>query len=293
MRFHVNHEHEFDLTKMDALGIRKVPFEIRQIPIDLLYPGMWQQRKTFDDASLNELAASMLASGGNTTAIVVVPRPDGGFSIISGERRWRAAQRIQLETLEAKVGKYNYDQAGFIACAENVQREDLNPIEEASTYLEMKRIANLKDEDIAKAVNKSRPHVTNLMRLLSLDIQVRDALIRRKLTTTQARPLCVLERASQQRELCAKAIRLGWSVKRITAEVEKLTNKPATKVKATDFGADIRRLEQAISESTGHPCVVQKTEKGNWKLGIIASGDEQFMGLLEMLGVETDMDLEK
>lgn len=287
----MNHD-KFDLTQLDALGIRKVPFELRQVPIDLLHPGIWQQRKSFDEQGLNELAASMLASGGNTTAIVVVPRAEGGFSIISGERRWRAAQRIRLETLEAKVAKYNYDQASFIACAENVQREDLNPIEEASTYQEMKRLTNFKDEEIARAVNKSRPHVTNLMRLLSLDIQVRDALIRRKLTATQARPLCVLDRPSQQRELSAKAIRLGWSVKKITEEVAKLTNKPKTTVKATDFGADIRRLEQAISESTGHPCVVKKTEKGYWQLGILAAGDEQFMGLLERLGVETDMGLE-
>lgn len=274
-----------------TLEINLVTSELREIPVDLLYPGIWQQREHFCEDALTNLANSMLAAGTNVIPAVVCPRPEGGFSIISGERRWRAAQRIMLNSLKCMVAGYTYKQANFIAAVENLQREDLNPIEEAKSYLALQEQSDLSHEQIAKEIGKSRAHVSNYIRLLSLDIQVRDLLKKRKLTASQARPLCTLDHPSQQREIATKAVRLEWSVKRISAAVAELLNKPKPKVQFSDKDADIKRLEREVSEATGYPCVVKKSPKGQWQIGFLAGDNDQFMGLLERMGIETDASL--
>ncbi|MGE8065148.1 ParB/RepB/Spo0J family partition protein [Pseudomonas sp. NPDC089569] len=279
-----------DLAKQATLGINKVKTELRQVPVDLIRPGIWQQRTYFAEQALIELASSMKQSGGNITPIVLAPNHDGSYSIISGERRWRAAQMNGDDTLKALVGGYNFEQATYIAAAENLQREDLNPIEEATSYLALKQHTGLLDEEIAAHFGKSRSHVSNYIRLLSLDFQVKDALIHGRLSFSQARPLCTLQHHSQQRNIALEALQKDWSARQISDAVSKIISKPKVKVSVrTD--ADIKRLERAISEATGHPCKVLKSPKGEWQIALQPGGDDQFIGLLEKLGVETDMDL--
>lgn len=283
--------YQSDPIQSSTLEIHKVHTELRQIPVDLCHSGIWQQRKTFDEQLMQELAASMRIAGENVTPIVLTPDPSGGYSIISGERRWRAAQINRFENVKALVGKYSFSQAAFIAAAENLQRADLNPIEEASSFLTMKQQANLSDEQIAAEFGKTRSHVSNYIRLLSLDIKVRDALIRGALSFSQARPLCTLEHPFQQRDIAEKAIKHEWSNKTISEAVSKLLTKPKVSVKNTKTDADIKSLERTISETTGHPCRIQKTPKNHWVISLIAAGDDQFRGVLERLGVKTDFDL--
>jgi ParB family chromosome partitioning protein len=279
-----------NLATQVTLGIDKVVTDLRQVPVDQIKPGIWQQRTYFAEKPLIELASSMMLSGGNITPIVLALNHDGSYSLISGERRWRAAQINGFDTLKALVGRYSFEQATFIAAAENLQREDLNPIEEATSYFAMKQHAGLLDEQIAHEFGKSRSHVSNYIRLLTLDFQVRDALIHGRLSFSQARPLCTLEHHFQQRRIVVEALQKGWSARQISEAVSKIISTPKIKV-SVKVDVDIQRLERAISESTGHPCKIEKTPRGQWKIGLLGGDDEQFMGLLEKLGVETDMDL--
>ncbi|HHH9441236.1 TPA: ParB/RepB/Spo0J family partition protein [Pseudomonas aeruginosa] len=270
-----------------CLGINKVPVEFRDVDVDLMHPGVWQTRRNFTLAELEELGDSMVTSGGNVTRVVLCPRAQGGYYIISGERRWRAAQLKMIPRLQCIIGAYSHDQARFISAVENVLRVQLNPIEEAQAYADIQE-TGLSHEQIGKELGKSRSHISNYLRLLTLDIAVKDALIHGKLTATQARPLCSLDAKLLQREIASKAIRLAWSVKRIEDEVSKHLNKPKPKVALPRQDADIDRLTRLISEHTGYPCVIKKTPSGNWQMGFIMTGDDQFVGLIERLGIKVD-----
>lgn len=284
--------YQSDQPKYTTFEIDKVQTVLQSIPLEQLKRGPWQQRRYFDESKLDELADSMRAAGTNVVPIIVAPHYEGGFSIVAGERRWRAAQKIGHDKLSCLVGKYSYEQAAFICAVENLQREDINPIEEASSYLALQDQLNFSHEMIAKQIGKSRSHVTNYLRLLKLDIQVRDALVRGRLTYGQARPLCTLDSPAQQRRIAENTMRYEWPVIRVAKEVEALTRKPNTPVRLSDTDADLRRLERAISETTGLDCIIKRSPKGQWQLGFNAPSSEIFLGLLERLGVETDADLE-
>ncbi len=274
-------------------GINKVKTVVMHIPLDQLRPGPWQQRKYFDEPKILELADSMKAAGTNVVPAIVTPdETKGGYNIIAGERRWRAAQRNGADTLHCLVGVYDYEQAAFICAVENLQRADLNPIEEAASYQALQDQLQFSHEDIAQKIGKSRPHVTNYLRLLKLDIQVRDALAKGTLSYAQARPLCALEFPMQQRKIALRAVKESWSVVRINREVILLTKKPVERVHHTNTDADLRRLEQTISENTGVPCMVRKKPDGVWHVGFVATDTEVFNGLLKILGVEIDSEME-
>lgn len=285
--------YQLDTKKMDSLGIEKVPTTLMDIGLDQLFAGLWQKRRFFNDESLDELADSMRAAGTNVVPIIATPRKKGGYDIIAGERRWRAAQRIGLDTLKCEVGNYTYEQALFISAVENLQREDLNPIEEATSYQDLASEFELSHDDLARQLGKSRGHVSNYVRLLQLDIRVRDALINRKLSYGQARPLCSLKNKFDQRKIAENAMRFDWPVVRIQAAVNEITKKTVSPVRLSETDSDIKRLEQEISEVTGLDCIVKRSANGRWQLGFNAPESESFSGLLERLGIHTDADLEK
>ena len=176
----------------------------------------------------------------------------------------------------------------FIAAVENLQRKDLNPLDEARSYQTFITEMKLTHDEVAKQIGKSRPHVTSYLRLLSLDIRVRDAIETGRLTYGQARPLCSLGSLQAQRAICEKAIRLGWSVKRINEEVSKVLDKPKPIARLSDSDVDLRRLERAVSEATGLECVVKRSAQGQWQIGFNAGNSDSFQGLLERIGVVTD-----
>ena len=277
-----------DLSQLPSLGINTIKVEVRYVPIDLLHPGIWQQRTKFDDESINELAASMKSGGANVSAIIVRPRAEGGFSIIAGERRWRAAQRVPMHEVKVEIGDYSHEQAMFIASVENLQREDLNPMDEARGYQTFLTELGLTHDEVANVIGKSRSRVTSYLGLLSLDIRVRDALESGRFSYGQARQLCPLKSLQSQRAICEKAIRLSWSVKRIAEEVSRVLDKPKPVARLSDADVDLRRLERAVSEATGLDCVVKRSSQGQWQIGFNAGNSDSFQGLLERLGVMTD-----
>jgi ParB family transcriptional regulator, chromosome partitioning protein len=276
------------LSKMKTLDIHRVPTQLKRIPVDQLHPGPWQFRREFSEESINEMASSLSTGGINFNPLVVCPRNAGGYYIICGERRWKGATRAMLGELECKVGDYNHAQALFIAIADNIQREEFNPIEEARAYKELVE-GGKRHEDIAKAVGRSRGHVSNYLRLLELDIAVRDMLIRGSLLASHARLLCSLESHTKQREIATAAVRGQWSYLKLQTKINEILNKPKPSADLTTGDPDIARLERIISEHTGYNCIIRKTAKNTWQAGFLMTSNEQFAGLLERMGIDVDL----
>jgi ParB family chromosome partitioning protein len=269
-------------------GIEDVKLTMRRLGIDQLFPGLWQYRKSFPKKKMAGLTESIKASRGNVVPCIVCPKADGsGYWIIAGERRWRAAQDAGVHELNCIIGNYTSAQAQFIAAAENLQREDPDPIEEASAYQAMQE-TNLSHEQIAKIIGKSRGHVSNYIRLLSLGFGVRELIINGKLSASQARPICTLECTNEQLTVAKAAIKGNWSYRRIEEEVALRTQKKAPVVAMPKEDADVKRLARLVSETTGYPTVIIVKPSGSWQMGFAGANSDEMEGLLRRLGIKVD-----
>jgi ParB family chromosome partitioning protein len=228
--------------------IGTLPPGVQTVPVASIRPHPGQPRRHFDDAALDELAAS-LAARGVIQPILVRPHA-GGYQIVAGERRWRAAQRARLHEVPVIVREFDESETLEVALIENVQREDLNAIEEADAYQRLIEEFGHTQEALGRLVHKSRSHVANLLRLLDLPATVRDAVADKRLSMGHARALVT---AADPETLAAEIIRRGLSVR----ETEKLARgaKPGparsgpVEVKGAD--ADIAALESQLSDMTG------------------------------------------
>lgn len=279
-----------DLLEASRFDIRHVPKTFRQLSVDMLRPGVFQSRRVFNAQSLKELGASMKATGINFSPLIVRPSKDGdGFEIICGERRWLAAPTAGIDMLLCCIGDFTDEQALYLCAVENIQREDLNPIEEAGAYDLLVNECGMTHQEVALEVGQSRSYITNYLRLLKLPLSVRDLVTREALSFAQVRPLCALSSPGIQVRIAAEAARKGWNVKRIEKVVAEAQNKaPKGPARRSVEDIDIKRLRELVSIQTGYPCVIIKTESGGWQLGLSSSSVDEFMGILERLGVDTD-----
>jgi ParB family chromosome partitioning protein len=229
------------------------------IPVESLRPNPNQPRRTFGEAEMSELAASIREKGVIQPLIV---RPDptaqGRYEIVAGERRWRAAQRAQLHDVPVIVRTYTDTEVLEVAIIENIQRADLNPIDEASAYRQlMERFGHTQDQ-LATALGKSRSHVANQMRLLSLPDEVQRYVTEGHLTAGHARALIGHPRCA---ELARRAITDKLSVR----EVERLTRQPATATRqpkhpgAPTKDADTIQIERELSAALGMGVTIDHT----------------------------------
>lgn len=276
-----------DASRFD---IRSVAKTYKQLPIELLRPGMFQSRRNFNPRALKELAASLEATGINITPLVIRPLKFGdGYEIVCGERRWRSAQMSGLSVLLCCIGDFTDDQAMYLSGVDNIQREDLNPLEEAHSY-ELLLHTGMTHEEVSKDIGRSRAHVTNYLRLLQLPLAVRDMLADERMSYAQARPLCGLTAPGIQVSIAREAVAKHWPSKKVeehVAALQKQRKKPGQRVAAGE-DVDIRRLKEVVSEQTGYPCVIVKTPSGGWQIGLSATSAEEFHGILERLGVNTE-----
>jgi ParB family transcriptional regulator, chromosome partitioning protein len=219
----------------------------RQVPIEHLHRGRFQPRRQFDAAQIEELAESIRAQG-VLQPLLVRPHPElpGEFEILAGERRWRAAQAARLAELPVLVRDIGHREALEIALVENVQRQDLNSIEEARGYQRLIAEFGHTQEEIARVTGKSRPHIANLVRLLNLPEAVIMLVEEGKLTAGHVRPLVGHEKAA---EIARDAVRYGMNVR----QVESLTKAGAASPAVPPPPADpnIKALEREIEELTG------------------------------------------
>lgn len=284
-------EERRDVLDAARFDIRSVHKEFRQLPIELLKPGFFQTRRNFNKKALDELAASLVATGSNFNPVIIRRlKHSDGYEIICGERRWRAAQQIGLPTLLCCVGDYTDAQAMYLSGADNIQREDLNPLEEAQAYALMLD-AGMTQQDVADEIGKSRSLVANYLRLLSLPLVVRDLLGHDKLNFAQARPLCGLSaKPARQIEIAQLAVARHWSSQKIEDEVSKLNagGKQPKRAPAEIKDADIRRLCTRLSEQTGYPWHIAQNKNGEWELATRPGSLDGVQDLIARLGYKDD-----
>ena len=212
-----------------------------------------QPRRHFDDAALDELAAS-IAARGVIQPVIVTRVPGGGYRLVAGERRWRAAQRARLHEIPALVRELSEREVTALALIENLQREDLNPIEEARAYHRLAEHEAMSQADIARMVDKSRSHVANLQRLLALPEPVIALVEAGALSMGHARALIGAQNAT---ELAEAAVARQMSVREVEAQMRR-QNRPATQRRARaprdDAGsADVAAIENHLEEYLGLP----------------------------------------
>ena len=268
----------------DAVDMTRQPQHntVEELPLESVVPGPYQPRRHFDQAKLAELAASIRAQG-LVQPIVVRLQSDGRYALIAGERRWRAAQLAELRTIPAIVREVS-DQVGVaLALIENIQREDLSPMEES---LALKRLIDefdLTHQQAAEAVGRSRVAVSNLLRMLELPGDVRSLLDERKIEMGHARALLTLPLALQS-QLAHAAVVQGWSVREIEAQARRAQQAAAVPPErnAVRRDPDMEKLERELAESLATP-VALSFRGGRGKLTISYSSLDQLDGILSRL----------
>ena len=254
-----------------------------EIPLDQVYRGAHQPRRSIADDSLEELAASIKAQG-VMQPIVVRPRPTSGYEIIAGERRWRACQIAGLDRIPVVIKDVPDDRAVAMALIENIQREDLNPLDEANALLRLQEEFHLTQQQVADAVGKSRVAVTNLLRLLNLMPAVREMLEQGELEMGHARALLALPEFEQERT-ARQVISRQLSVRQTEALVRS-TLKPSSKQggqAAVPGDPDVARLELELSERIGAPVAIKQRRKGGGELVIRYTSVAELDGILDHL----------
>ena len=260
---------------------------LRDIPVDLLQRGRYQPRLDIRQDSLEELANSIKAQG---VVQPIVARPIGKtgdtqrYEIVAGERRWRAAQMAGLDAIPAVVRDIPDEAAIAMALIENIQREDLNPLEEARALDRLIREFDLTHGEAAEAVGRSRASVSNLLRLLDLSDKVKPMLEARQIEMGHARALLSIADAVQQHDAARQVVRKGLSVRETERLVKRMLAGPGSKAPAKNppsQSADIRRLEVEVSEKLGAKVNLQHTQKGAGKLVISYNSLDELDGILK------------
>jgi ParB family chromosome partitioning protein len=254
---------------------------LKKIPVEFLQRGEYQPRREFNSDSLQELADS-IASQGLIQPIVVREVAQNKYEIIAGERRWRAAQLAGLDSVPAIVREISDQATIAIALIENIQREDLNAIEESQALIRLQDEFNLTQQQVAQAVGKSRSSVTNLMRLASLQPMVQQQLERGDIELGHAKCLLALEGETQI--LAARTVASeGLTVRQTEVLVKKL-QLPDTQIKTkTTPNQDILNLQNQLSEKLGAAVKIQHGSKGAGKLSISYNSVDELDGILSHL----------
>ena len=219
--------------------------EIRDLEIDLIRPGHQQPRTTFDPAKLDELAQSIRTSGIIQPLLV---RPRGGlFELVAGERRWRAAQLAGLPRIPAIVREIPDDKLLELALIENIQRQELNPIEEANAYKRLIESLNLTQEEVAQRVGRDRTFVTNYLRILRLPSEIQLLVEKEKLSFGHARALLGLEDVILQRRYAQKIVKHNWSVRETERRIKHASqNTPTSKPVPKQLDPNVRAAEAKL-----------------------------------------------
>src|ERR1700751_932206 len=261
--------------------------ELTKLPLDLLQRGRYQPRIDMRPETLSELADSIKAQGG-VQPIVVRPldTPGNGasqrYEIIAGERRWRAAQMAGLTEIPAVIRHIPDEAAIAVALIENIQRENLNPLEEARALERLVSEFGLTHQEVAQAVGRSRAGVSNLLRLLELTAEVCELLEKRTLEMGHARALLALTERRQQTEVALLVARKGLSVRETEALVRRLQapHAAAAPEGASDRDPNVARLEQELAEKLGARVAIQPGRGGRGKLVVSYNRLDELDGIL-------------
>ncbi len=254
--------------------------ELKDVPVDLIRRGKYQPRRDMDQEALQELANSIQAQG-VMQPIVLRPVGEGKYEIIAGERRWRATQLAGLDSIPALVREVPDEAAIAMALIENIQREDLNPIEEALALQRLQQEFELTQQQVAEAVGKSRTTVTNLLRLMSLRDDVRTLLEHGDLEAGHGKALLGLpgeDQSAAARNVVAK----GLSVRQTEALVRKIiADRDKPPKQAPKLDPNVRQLQDQLAQKLGAPVQIRHTASGKGKLVLSYSSLDELDGILK------------
>lgn len=249
------------------------------ININDIKPNEGQPRKTFVEEKLDELAASITEHG--IIQPLVVRNHNGHYEIVAGERRWRAARKAELKEVPCIIREFTDEENMLVAIIENMQREDLNPIEEAEGLNQMIKTYGLTQAEVSKSVSKSRPYITNALRLLKLPEDIKEYVVSGQLTTGHARALLAVEDKEKQMLLCKKIIEDGLSVRKIE-QLAKKENEPKKRPAKKQKNADTMHVESELKSIFGTKVSIErKGKKGVIQLEYYST--EELNRLIELL----------
>jgi ParB family chromosome partitioning protein len=254
--------------------------QLRNLPLDVIRPGRYQPRSVFDEEKLAELADSIRAQG-VVQPIVVRPVGDEEYELIAGERRWRAAQLAELDEIPAVIREVADEASVAMALIENIQREDLNPLEEATALRRLIDDFQMTHQEAAEAVGRSRAAVSNLLRLLDLMQEVKDMVDMRRIEMGHARALLSLDDRLQV-QAAREVVRKQLSVRKTENLVRRL-QQSSKKKGSRRIDPDILRLQNRMAETLGARVNIQHQASGKGKLTISYNNADEFEGILERL----------
>lgn len=245
-----------DLSALDdkerkALGIIEVE-------LDKIVPNEYQPRKFFNDEKLKELAASIKEQG--VIQPIIIHKAGSGYQLIAGERRWRASRLAGLKTIPALVKEATKRELLEMALIENIQREDLNPLEAAEAYRRLQDEFKLTQDDLAKRIGKERSTIANFLRLLGLPKEIKNSLAAGSLSMGHAKALLSLDRARDQIRAAAVMVKKGLSVREAEALAVRLKNPP--KEKKTALSHELNSLEEKLKKALGTKVSIAATSRG-------------------------------
>ncbi len=266
------------VTKLEEEAVQVDTRELQHLPLDLIQRGKYQPRRDMDPTALEELAQSIRAQG-VMQPIVVRPIGSGRYEIIAGERRWRASQQAGLDKIPAMVREVPDEAAIAMALIENIQREDLNPIEEAIALQRLQQEFQLTQQQVAEAVGKSRVTITNLLRLIGLPEEIKTLLSHGDLEMGHARALLGLP-LERQVEGARHVVARGLTVRQTEALVRQWMHSKEKSVEVVKADPDISRLEQRLAERLGAPVQIKHGQKGKGQLVIRYNTLDELQGVL-------------
>ena len=256
----------------------------QMVKVSLIEPNSTQPRKKFDEEELKELADSIKEYG--IIQPLLVQKKDSHYEIIAGERRWRAAKLAGLTEVPVLIREYDKQRTMEIALIENVQRADLNPIEEAMAYQRLIQEFKLTQEEIAVRVAKNRATITNSMRLLKLDQRVQQMLVEGQISSGHARALLGLEDRERQYQAAKKVIQENLSVRDVEKLV-KILNRPEKEKKEPEKGPDInliyKQIEEKLKTIMGTKVVINRKDKNKGRIEIEYYSQEELERLIELM----------
>ena len=257
-----------------------------RVSLDDITPNTYQPRKTFSAESLHELSESIKRQG-ILQPILVREKPQGGFELIAGERRWRASKLAGLDSIPAIVKSAFDEEVSVLALVENIQRDNLNAFEEAAALGRLRDEFKLTQEEMASAVGRSRTAVANLLRLLVLGETAKNLLLEGHIEMGHARALLGVESLNDQEALAIEIKNKSLSVRQAELLVRKFKDKKTKSVKRPEKDADVAKLERSISDHLGAPTKIKEKAKGAGELVIEYSSLEELEGIIEKIGMDS------
>lgn len=257
--------------------------DITKIKISLIEPNKNQPRKTFDKEKI-EILSNSIKENGLIQPIIITPSKNGMYKIVAGERRWRASKKAGLKEIPAVVRDYSDEEVAEIALIENLQREDLNPIEEALGYKTLLEEFNLTQELISKRIGKSRSAIANSMRLLSLEEQIQKLLVSGDISSGHARAILSIEDNELRLALSKRIIEDNLNVRQTEALAKQLQKKPPVKKvsKKSAYDIEIDKIQNTLSSNFGTKVKITHTDKKG-KIEIEYYGNDDLERILNLI----------